>query len=690
MPALRPLTVALGLCLTVALAHGDADAQRRSAAKKPPAEPALTACTDFYTFVNKPWLDANVMTQPGSTRTAMLELQQRAVHQQVELLNDFSQSAQMGVPKLLGDFWASGLDEAAVERDGAAPIAPLLSRIDAIRRDRDIPAAVAALHQVGIPVLFNFTADIDVNDLKRHMGYFTQGGLGLPDPAWYTRTDAQTRAIVSRYHAYIKQILTLTGTPPEQLDASAAAVFDIETRIAQASRPLPDLRLPSNTYAPVAVAALGKDKQFRKLQLTQFLAAQGVTSDTVSLANPQLFAQLNTLLDTLKPDQWKAYLRYHVGAAMAPYLSRAWRDADFQFRGQVLRGETQPLPRQQQVLDAINLAAGPMLGREYIGRYLPDTTRQRAELIATQVRDALGRGIANASWMGPDTKAEAQAKLAKLSIEIAAPRYDLDYSIQPMGRGSFGSNMLIASTWRHQQEMRRIGAANAARRWNVLPQQPALAYDLAHNRLIVTAAVLQAPVLDLGIEGVGHYGSFGALVGHELSHGFDDKGRMVDAAGAVRPWWSPTDIAAWSSRANQLSAQYNGYPYPGITGNVNGQLTRDENLADLAGLELAWDALNTAQPGLAPAATQPFFNAWSRLWPQQSSTDVATYQAATSLHAPGLWRTNGPLRNLPQFATAYGCKPDSPMQAPAASRVLLWSAAPVLPAAPAAPAAPAR
>jgi putative endopeptidase len=667
MPTPRPLAFALCLALIASLSSPTADAaKKKSTAKKSETSPA---CSDFYTEVNSDWLKANAVSGSGM-QSALGQLAQRAQQQQIDLLNSDLQ-ATTGVPKLLGDFWASGLDEAAVERDGANPVAPLLSRVDAIRRSKDVPAAIAALHQVGIPVAFNFSADVDLQDLTRHIGYFSQGGLGLPDPAYYTRTDADTRALLGRYTDYVSKILALTGSKPADLKADTQAVMDLELRIAQASRPLAAMRDPRSNYGKVATSTLGT--QYKHLQLDQFLKAQGVADDSVSMVNPQLFAQLDMLVDRLKPAQWKTYLRYQVGAAMAPYLSKAWRDVDYSFRGQVLRGQTALPSRQQQVLDAMNLAAGPMIGREYVARYLPETTKARATEIATQVRDALGRGIDRNTWMSAPAKAEAKAKLAKLKIEIGAPARDLDYSVQPMGRGSFGGNMLIASTWRHREEMRRIGRGNADRRWDVLPQQPALAYDIAQNRLIVTAAMLQAPVLDAAQDAAAQYGAFGALVGHELTHGFDASGRMVDAAGTVRDWWTPADSMAWDVRTAQLVSQYGGYAWPGLTGTMtNGRQTRDENAADLAGVELAWDALTTAQPAVTATGKQAFFEGWARLWPQQASNDVATRMAATNVHAPGQWRTNGPLADTPAFGETFTCKSGTPMRRETSQQVAIW------------------
>ncbi|MFC3717343.1 M13 family metallopeptidase [Luteimonas soli] len=671
MPNARPACLRYSvLALAVVLAAGlpqDADAAK----KKKKAQPTVTACTDFYTFTNKDWLAANVIVEGTGSVSVLGQLRDLAQQQQRDLLDSAMQAPQNHVQKLLGDFWASGLDVAAVEADGAQPIAPLLSRIDGIRRDKDIPPAIAALHQVGIPVLFQFTPDVDLANLDRHIGYFTQGGLGLTDPTYYTRADPDTQALLGRYKDYVEKILVLTGTPVDKAAAQAQQVIDIETRIANASRPLSLMRDPRNNYALVETATLGKS--YRHLQLDDFLAAQAVKDDVVSLANPALFTELDAMVDKIKPDQWKAYLRFHVGNAMAPYLSKSFRDADFEFRGRVLRGETVQPPRDQLVLDAINLAAGPMLAREYVSRYLPATTVSRAESIAGEVRDALSAAVDRSTWMSEPAKAEARAKLGKLKIEVGRPKRDLDYSVQPMGRGSFGGNMLIASTWRHREEMKRIGNANASRRWDVLAQQPALAYDMAHNRLIVSAAVLQPPVLDMTKNAASHYGSFGALVGHELGRSVDAKGKYIDAAGELKTWWTPADDTAWSLRIAPLVAQYSAYPFPGLREvKVNGNQTQEENAADLAGVELAWDALVASQPELPEESKQAFFDGWARLWPQQMTEEEATRRAAVAVHAPGQWRANGPLVNLPAFGEAYGCKAGTAMQAKPGQQVGIW------------------
>ncbi|WP_269791526.1 M13 family metallopeptidase [Stenotrophomonas sp. Iso1] len=667
MPTLRPLSLALAFSLVAVLSTNDAQAARKKSSARAPAVSA--ACTDFYELTNGNWLKANPVPQTGAV-TALSQLADNARNQQRQLLDRSMNSPQGNVQKLLGDFWASGLDEAAVEADGSKPIAPLLTRIDAIKKAKDIPASIAALHQVGIPVAFNFAPDVDLRALDRHIGYFMQGGTGLPDPAFYTRTDADTVALMGRYRAYVKQILALTGTPADKLDAESALVIQLETELARSAHSVADINNPFNNYAPVPTKDLSR---YRSLQLDAFLKAQGVNDDLVSLADPALFQQLNAMVTRLPAAQWKAYLRWRVGDSMAPYLSKAYRDAEFEFRGRVLRGQTIAPARTDVVLDAINIAAGPMVGHEYANTYLPRDLRRQAGVMVDQIREAQIAAIKRSTWLSPEAQAEAEAKLAAMKIEIGTPLRDLDYTVQPMGRGSFGGNMLIASTWRHAQEMKRIGKGNADRRWDVLPQQPAISYDIAQNRLIVTAAALQGPIFAESASSAEKFGAFGGLVAHEVSRAVDAKGAMIDAKGELRSWWTPADKSAWTLLGNRVAAQYSGYAFPGVKdAKVNGELTRDENMADISGVEIAWEAFSATQANASAADKQSFFKGWTALWAQQLSPNDAVQRLASDVRAPGRWRANAPLSNLPAFGATFTCKPGQPMQRTDADQIKIW------------------
>jgi putative endopeptidase len=665
---LRP--AALVLCLTLAVAAPQADAAKKRKPAAPKAPPAPSACTDLYAYANADWLKAHPVPADGMV-SALGELAARSVQQQRDLLDGAMASPQNGIQKLLGDFWASGLDEAAVERDGAGPIAPLLARIGAIKKPQDVAPAIAALHQIGIPVAFNFTADIDLRKLDTYMGYFAQGGLGLPDASFYTRTDPDARALLGRYNGYVQKILVLAGTPQDKAAAEAQLVIDLETRIARASKTSEELRSLKASYNPVPTKDFAK--KYRNLQLAAFLKVQGVSAEQVSMADPALFAQLDKLVTSLKPAEWQAYLRFQVGNAMAAYLGKSWRDAEFDFRGRLLRGDVEPAPRWRQVLDAINASAGDMLAHEYVARYLPDATRAQAEAIARNVKLALGEAIYRNTWMDDATKQEARNKVDRVKIEIGAPRSILEFSLQPMGRGSFGGNILIASTWHHREEMKRIGRASAERRWDVLPQSPAISYDIAHNRLFVTAALLQPPVLDMKDTAAGQYGAFGAMVGHELTSAVDPHGRLVDAGEALRDWWSADTAAAWQARSAPLVSYYGKFAYPGNpAAKVDGARTLASNIGDLSGLELAWAAYAKAEPQAKPADQQAFFRGWARLWSQQMSPAAANAMATTSPYPPGQWRANAPAMQSPAFGTVFGCKAGNAMLVPEADRLSIW------------------
>lgn len=654
MPSFRLLSLALSTALMASAIAPDAQAQRKRAARAP-AQPS--ACTDFHRFANGSWLSTHPTPATGAV-SAMSQLVENTRLQQKALLDRAASQPANDVQKLLGDFWASGLDETAIEADGSKPIAPLLARIDALSRNKDLPATFAALHQVGIPVAFHFSADVDLTSLDRHIGYFMQGGTGLTDPAFYTRRDADTAVVMGRYQDYIKQILALTGTPANRLDAEARSVIALETRLAQQSQGLSSLNNPFNNFAPIAVAGL--DRSYPNLQLSHFLSAQGVKDDQVSLADPAFFKTLDGLVKQQPIAAWKAYLRWRVGDAMAPYLSAGYQQAASGFRMQVLQGQRAPTQRWEHVLDAINTAAGPMLGREYTTAHLRSDDRRQAALVIDKVRDAQLAAIARNPRLSAEARTEATAKLQAMKIEIGAPLRDLDYSVQPMGRGSFGGNMLIAATWRHREEMKRIGRGNADRRWDVLPQQPSLVYDIAQNRIIVTAAVLQPPIYDAAAGTGVRFGSFGALVGHELTRAIDRKGAQVDARGTLRNWLSPADQAAWNALGDQLQPALAALAYPDVANaTVDARRVRDSVLGDLSGLELAWQAYTALEPSSPASERQAFFIAWARLWPQAVAPAEAVARMTGDIHLPGALRAQFPPTHMKAFAQTFQCSASS-------------------------------
>jgi len=688
MPRATP-PIVLTTLLSLSLLSPDASAQRRRASRPPTPPPVPPACIDFYQDTHKDWLAAHPSTYGMDTVSALGELQEHVREQQYELLNNLMAHPATDAQRELGRLWYKGFDVETMAAEGLAPIEPLLTRINAISRPRDIAPMLTRLHFFGLGAGFSFHAGPDPEGSGLLLGTFSEAALGLPDPDYYLREDEDSRLLLAHYTLYVQEILRLTGTPEADLNEQMTTVLNLETRLARLVRPLPatpaaapDAPPPdaetedTPPTEPVRAKAAELTKQYRNLQLQEFFERHGIAQDAeIIITNPALLPGLNRLVGGIKPAQWKIYLRYHLAHTLAPYLPRDFARADFAFYGKILRGESAPPVPPQRILNAVNRMMGPVLARVYVARDLDTETRTAATQIASNIRTALQRSVDGNTWMSQSAKAEALAKLNALSIEIAAPEgLDEDDTLPDFSFGSFAHLYVESSRWRMAQEMRRIGRTDdSARRWDVLPQEPVLAYDLARNRLIVSAAALRPPIFDHRAGRAAQYGSYGALVGREISRAIDHHGRDIDASGQQRTWWSDADTRAWDAKLTQLAAQYNRYVWPNTpAARVNGARTAGENSADLAGIELAWSALQTEQPELDNSARELFFRAWARLWREQTGPETAAYNALTQPYAPGRWRSNGPLVNHPAFAQTYQCPDGSAMTRADEERVALW------------------
>jgi putative endopeptidase len=676
--------------------HAVLDAAPKAGAKKPKGVPVVIVstpptCMDFYAQANADWLVAHPGPAQGSV-SAFDAMYANARTQERALLEATAQGTGDDASGALGTLWNEGTNDAAIDLAGATPLQPLFARIALAKKNKDLAGVIADLHAAGVPVLFNFSADIDLKDFDHQLGYANQGGLGLPDPDYYTRADAETRELLGRYRTYIQVVLQQSGTPAERVSEESGWVLGIEMQLANASLPLVQLRDPNNAYRPVALAEL--QKAYPNLAFGNFLKAQHADDNRVSLAHTGFFAVADGMLATIPVQQWQAYLRFHVASAMAPYLSRGLQDAHYQLYDRLLGGMQQPHDRARQVMDAIDRALGPAMGHLYAGRYLSPEAKDAAERVAKGLRAAMKDAIDHNAWMDAPTRAAAQAKLDRLRIEIGEPSRNPSLSGLVVG-GGFANDMLAVAAWRHHQEMDSIGKRTSERRWPVLAQVPDVSYDLVQNRVVVTAAFLQPPVFDPNASAARQFGALGSLIGHQLHYAFDGKGRTIDANGDLHDWWTPLVSAAWEQRVAPVIAQYDAYPVLSDV-KVNGHQTRDENLADLGGVELAWAAFQAASPPVptpapplaakpkgahgkataepmptnAPSPQRDFFDAYAKVWARNTAPDTALAESGTSVQAPAKYRVDGVLANMPEFGKAYACKPGQPMQL--ASPLTIW------------------
>lgn len=633
----------------------------------------VAACTDFYQHANGGWITRHPVPAGRGSISRFDQLKATSLLQQRELLDALPVEGG-GSEAMLATFWRAGLDEAGIEAQGARPLAPLLAKIDAMRRPRDVADTIAALHAAGMPVAFNFGADIDLADFGQSIAYATQGGLGLPDRDYYQREDAEARALLGRYRGHVQNLLVLSGVPAAQAAEQSGWVVGIEMRLAAGSLGLVELRDPYHSYKKQPLRDL--DRSYRNLRLREFARAQGLADlETVSLAHEGFFQALNGLVGSVEVDHWKAYLRFHTANALAPHLSQAFRSAHFDLYGRLLAGQAEPSPHWEDVLRTLDASVGDALGQAYVARHLDDAERERAEAVVVAVRDQLVESVRTASWLGEAAKAAAAEKLATLRVEVGVPRHWSDYSGLVLDGDSYAAHVLAAARFRHAQELARIGATTELR-WPVPTQLPDIGYDLALNRLTVTAALLQEPVLSDNGDAAVDFGALGALAGQQLTHAVDDKGRTIDGTGRFNSWWSESDQAGFRQRVAPLEAQYDGFnAIDGVM--VSGRITRDGNVADLSGVELAWAAFAAANDtdagtieGLDPA--QRFFHAYARTWQRNYRPEELRMRLASEPQAPAKFRVNGPLMHQAAFAEAFACEAGNAMLRAEDDRVVLW------------------
>lgn len=629
---LRPLLSPLLGSLLLTLAAAPVAAQRA------PATPQ--ACADFYGHTNAAWLAQNPLPANQDHFSRWDQLNALGLVQRDQVLASTTAPAGATVSMRLADLFASAEDEAAIEALGAKPLEPLLAIVNKIKRSRDIAPAIAALHAAGLPVLVNLQVLRD----NRGNPYAQVGpaGMGLPDPGFYGSADPVVQPVEQKYSAAVSEWLRLTGTPAAKLAEQTAQVLQMERELAKSV-----LATESFTVMQTPDAA----KVAGALELEKLLASHGLKATQVAMSGPGFFQALNQLITRTKPEQWKVYLRAQVARDMAPTLGKAFHEPWVQLYEVTLAGQAAPTPRSTRARWVIEARVPELIDAAYTQRFLPVPRQQRAKAIASAVKASAIAAVDAATWLSAEGKAAARQRLDAMIVQVGSEVPDNVFDDLVFDRRNLPGNVLALRKWLMKYALVRARFAWPAEQW-----QPLVAYLPQENRLLVTAATLQPPLLDDG-GSAADFGGFGALVAQQMSL-------------AVQTW-NGADAAAWSTRATPLIAQYNAYSATGGVTKVNGGRSFVQNQADLAGLELAWAALN-AQGKPDANAAKAFFTGWATIWARQDKATALAAAQATSNHAPAKWRVNGPLANLPAFAEAYGCKGRVAMQRPAKEQVALW------------------
>jgi putative endopeptidase len=652
-----------------------------------PADRDMTCspCRDFYQYANGGWI-ARTPLPPAYPRygsfTALSDHNQDVVH---HLLEDAVQSVTRHpgtTMAKLGLYYGSCMDSARAESEGAKPIAPELARIDAIANTGDLTAEIARLHAMFVPArgersapLFSFGANQDAKHSTEVIAVAGQGGLGFPDRDYYTKSDSASKALRERYVAHIAKTFELLRESTADAGAHAGQVMGIETALAQASMTNVQRRDPNAVYHKMTVAELAALAP--TFDWNRYLQLRGIPDVTsLNVSQPDFMRTMGSMLKDVPLDAWKAYLRWEVVSEASPLLSSAFVNEDFAFR-RLLTGAREMQPRWKRCLVATDAAMGQALGEEYVRRTFTPAAKARALAMVTNLEAVLHDRIAALEWMGDSTRARALAKLEAFGNKIGYPDKWRDYSALRLERGPFVANRWRVLEFENQYNMAKVSKPFDRTDWRFTVPTVNASYSPSGNEITFPAGILQPPFFDPAADDAVNYGGIGCVIGHEMTHGFDDQGRQFDKEGNLQDWWTADDAARFKVRADRVADQFDSYVAVGDV-HVNGHLTLGENLADLGGIAVAYAALErslqgksrTLIDGLTPE--QRFFISYAQIWRELTRPENVRTQVATNPHSPGHFRVIGPLSNLPEFARAFGCKPGDAMVRPDSLQARIW------------------
>lgn len=656
------LAFAFGLAwFAPALASSAADASRFPAVDPMHLDRTAAPCVDFYHFANGAFTTVGI-PDDHSAWGVNEEIDERNDTILREILETAARDggASGTLQQRLGDFYASGMDEAAIFEGGLHALSPFFSAISGLETPLQLPAMFGRLHRAGFSAGFGFYVAIDDRNSSAIVARLSQGGLGLPERNYYLDDTTESQAIRTAYVAHITRMLTLAGDEPTRAGAAANAIMALETRLATVSRPLDELQDPQTNYHKFQRDELGP--KVAPLDWAGYFATVDLpaTQTHVIVGQPEFFVQLADILPSTPMDAWRAYLRWQVLDGIASALPRDFEAEHFDFHGRVLSGQQEMKPRWKRVLAAIDAGIGEDLGQLYVHEAFSPEAKAKALELARFTFAAMRIRIARAGWMGDATKDAALRKIDTLRLKIGYPDVWRDYGELIITRNSYVANVLAARAFEFRRKLRQLGQPVDRDEWWMTPQTNNAYFDPSLNEICFPAGILQPPFFDVRADAASNYGAIGATIGHELTHAFDDSGRQYDANGNLRDWWTPEDAAHFEERADFIVRQYDAFEVvPGV--HLNGRQTLGENIADIGGLLVAFDAFHLATAGDDPVAVdgftpdQRFFIAFGQSWRTNMRPQRLRYLATADVHSTPRERVNGTVVNLAVFFRAFGC-----------------------------------
>ncbi|MGY0556466.1 MULTISPECIES: M13 family metallopeptidase [unclassified Lysobacter] len=634
------------------------------------------ACTDFGGYINGTWLAANDIPGDRTSWGAFEMLDERSTAVQHQLAKQAAANDDAtGVQNIVGDFWATGMDAEQINAQGIAPIQDRIDAIAALDSQQAVTDYLRSSAAEGENFLFSFGAEADFKNSDMNIAYAAQGGLGLPDKSYYLDPDKADK--LAAYQEHIAKVLELSGVEVAQAAKQASDVIAFETRLAKASKSSEEMsRDVSLFYNPVSLAEA--DKLTPNFQWTKFFESQGVAApEMFSLAIPAFHEQVSQMLADVPVEQWQSYLRFHTVDGASPFLSDAFVQENFNFYNKAMRGQKEIKDRSKRVLNTIEGEVGEALGQMYVKVAFSPESKARMETLVKNLSDALKVHLEGLDWMSDETKAKAMEKWGSFTPKIGYPDKWRDWTGLETDRDSYIGNVMAANQFNYQWNLSKIGQPVDKTEWGMSPQTVNAYYNPLANEIVFPAAILQPPFFDPEAGDAVNYGGIGAVIGHEMIHGYDDQGSRFGPTGNFENWWTEADSKGFSSRTDKLIAQFDAYEaMPGK--HVNGKLTLGENIADLGGLAVAYDAMKQATEGTPDPMTdgmtrdQRFFANWATVWRRNFTDDELKVRLTTDPHAPANFRAIGAPSNMPQFAAAFECTPGQPMVRGDDKKVVIW------------------
>jgi putative endopeptidase len=684
MKTIRAMLKVVMLLLTVSslltYAQSNNDKTKKSGFDITNLDRNTSPAKDFYEFAVGGWVKKHPIPD-DQTRWGSFDILQEENNMILKkILDEVSAKKDWeigSVRQKIADFYSVAMDSDRIEKEGYKLIAPELRKIDAMSNKEDFYKLLAEYHLAGMNTLFDFSCDVDAKRSTIMVSQINQRGVALPDVEYYTKDDSRSKEIRTKYIEHIANMFKLIGANEETAHKNAGIILDLETRLAKASNTRVENRDPVKTYNKMLVDGLKNSTS--GFDWDTYFTELGVANkvNVVVVAQPKFIAEVGDMVKNVPLDQWKIYLKWNLLNASASYLSSPFVNELFNFRGKFLSGAKVIQPRWKRVLATINRTMGELLGQIYVAETFPPEAKAKAQSIVNSLLKSMGESIRNLDWMSASTKEKALEKLSSFGVKIGYPDKWTDYSKLEIGQDDYISNLRKANTWAKQDELSKIGKPVDKTEWGMSPQTVNAYYSAERNEIVFPAAILQWPFFSPESDDAVNYGAMGVVIGHEITHGFDDQGRKFDAQGNINDWWNSEDAVKFNARTKKLVDEYNSF-MPVDSMRVNGSLTLGENIADLGGLTISFNAFkNTDQykkgeliDGFTPS--QRFYLGYAQVWANSIRDEALKLRLKTDPHSPGKQRVLGPLMNLSDFFQAFDVKPGDPMRNPDDKIVKIW------------------